>query len=134
MWSVHVSIAKTSKIGYKVNKIHSYVTFLDLLLKLNSLPAINTWTECTITNYHIHDYFPLNPLPNNKNFKLVQIQSICRQQIIPTQKLKFVLGKVEKMVGKGEDTGYQHFHLFPQCFQKLSFPEVLKSRDCVVKG
>ena len=28
--------------------------------------------------------------------------------------------------GKGENAGFQHFLLFPQCFQKLSFQEVLK--------
>ena len=38
-----------------------------------------------------------------------------------TQKLNFVLGRVENIVGKGENAGYQHFLLFPQCFQKLSF-------------
>ena len=37
-----------------------------------------------------------------------------------TQKLKFVLGKVENTVGKGENAG------FPQCFQKFSFVEMLK--------
>ena len=32
-----------------------------------------------------------------------------------------VFDLVENIVGKGEDTGYQHFLLFPQCFQKASF-------------
>ena len=31
---------------------------------------------------------------------------------------KFILGKVENSVGKGENAGYQHFLLFLQCFQK----------------
>ena len=35
-----------------------------------------------------------------------------------TQKLKFALGRVENIVGKGENAGYQHFLLFPQYFQK----------------
>ena len=43
--------------------------------------------------------------------------------MIVTEKLKFTLGRTENIVGKGE---YQHFLLFPQCFQKLSFPELLK--------
>ena len=42
------------------------------------------------------------------------------------EKLKFALGWVENIEGKGENAGYQHFLLFPQCFQKLSFPGVLK--------
>ena len=48
-----------------------------------------------------------------------------------TQKLKFTLGGVENIVGKGENAGYQHFLLFPQCFQKASFSGSLKSLDCV---
>ena len=40
--------------------------------------------------------------------------------------MKFVLGRVENIVGKGENAGNQHFLLFSQCFLELSFPEVLK--------
>ena len=32
-----------------------------------------------------------------------------------------VLDMVENIVGKGENAGYQHFLLFPQSFQKVSF-------------
>ena len=32
-----------------------------------------------------------------------------------------VSDRVENMVGKGENAGYQHFLLFPQCFQKALF-------------
>ena len=31
---------------------------------------------------------------------------------------KCVLDKIENIVGKEENAGYQHFLLFPQCFQK----------------
>ena len=39
------------------------------------------------------------------------------------EKLEICLGRVEmeNLVGKGENAGYQHFLLFPQCFQKASF-------------
>ena len=47
------------------------------------------------------------------------------------KKLKFVLGQVENIVGKGENAGYQHFLLFPQCFQKLSVFRVVEGQDCV---
>ena len=50
-----------------------------------------------------------------------------------TQKINFVLGKVENLVGKGEND-YQHFLLFLQCFQKLSFLMVIKSQDYAVKS
>ena len=40
------------------------------------------------------------------------------------EKLKFVFGRVEKIVGKGENAGYQHFLLFPSCFEKASLLEL----------
>ena len=43
-----------------------------------------------------------------------------------TKKLKFVSGMEENIVGKGENAGNQHFLLFPQCFQKAYFIDVLK--------
>ena len=44
-----------------------------------------------------------------------------------TQKLKTVFERVENIVGKGENAGYHHFHLFPQCFQKVSFTGPIKA-------
>ena len=71
-----------------------------------------------------------------------------------SEKLKFVLERVENIVGKGENAGYQHFILFLQCFlvgkgenagyqhfllflqyfEKATFSKVIKTRDCVVKS
>ena len=48
--------------------------------------------------------------------------------------MKFVFGRVENIVGKGENAEYQHFLLFPQMFSKAFFSRGVKSRDCVVKG
>ena len=42
--------------------------------------------------------------------------------------IEFVLDMVGNIVGKGENAGYQHFLLFPQCFQKDPFLEVFKVR------
>ena len=36
---------------------------------------------------------------------------------------------VENIVGKGENAGYQHFVLFPQCFQKPSW--YIETQNCV---
>ena len=66
-------------------------------------------------------------------FQIVKIQSICIRQIKVTQKLKFVLGKVENIVGKGENAGYQHFPVF-LAFSKAFFSLGVKSWDCVVMG
>ena len=37
----------------------------------------------------------------------------------------FVFERVENIVGKKENAGYQHFLLFLQCFQKASYPGLL---------
>ena len=42
------------------------------------------------------------------------------------KKSKFALRQVENIAGKEENAGYQHFLLFPQCFQKPSFSRSLK--------
>ena len=41
-----------------------------------------------------------------------------------------VFDKEENNVGKGENAGYQHFLLFPQCFETASFPDT--SKDVIV--
>ena len=38
-----------------------------------------------------------------------------------------VLDSLENIVVKGENAGYQHFLLFPQCFQKCIISESFKS-------
>ena len=40
--------------------------------------------------------------------------------------LNFVFGRLENIVGKGENVDYQHFLPFPQCFLKASFSRLLK--------
>ena len=42
--------------------------------------------------------------------------------------MEFVFDSVQKTVGKGENTGDQHFLLFPLCFQKASTSGLLKVR------
>ena len=78
--------------------------------------------------------YVLNSLPNNKIFRLVQVEAFADNKIKVTQKLKFVLGWVEDILGKGENAGNQHFLLFPKCFQKppssgSSKVEIVRKRD-----
>ena len=57
-----------------------------------------------------------------QNFQLVQIESICRRQNNCDSSIEyFFLAWRENIMGKGENAGYQHFLLFPQCFQKASY-------------
>ena len=43
-----------------------------------------------------------------------------------TQKLKFGRGRIENILGKGENAGYQHFFPFPKMVSKASFLRVVK--------
>ena len=61
-----------------------------------------------------------------QNFGPVQIKSTCRGQ--NKCHLKFALRRVENIVGKGQNAGYQHFLLFSQFFQKATFLSSLKIR------
>ena len=61
-----------------------------------------------------------------QNSGLDQIDAFADDKIKVTKKLKFVMGRVENIVGKGENDSYQYFLLFRGCFQKTSFPGSLK--------
>ena len=76
----------------------------------------------------------LNSLPNNKMLDLFKLKAFADDKISVHKKLKFGLEKVENILGIGENAVHQHFHLFPQCFQKASFSRSLKGRDFVVKS
>ena len=64
----------------------------------------------------------LNSLPNDKKLNRSKFTAFAdNNKIYVNKKLKFVVGSVENIKGKGENAGYQHFLLFLQCFQK-AFP------------
>ena len=69
-------------------------------------------------------------LPNSKLVNQSILKALCRQQNKCDEKQKFVVRTVENFVGKGENADYQHFLLFPQCFQKVSLSGSLKSGLC----
>ena len=68
----------------------------------------------------------INSLPNDKILALTMFKAfaddkirVADDKIRVTQKLKFELGSVENIVGKGENDSNQHFLPFPQCFLKF---------------
>ena len=60
-------------------------------------------------------------MPNNKTVDWSKLTAFADVKINLTENLKFVMGRVENIVEKGENAGYQHFLLFPQYFQKASY-------------
>ena len=79
-------------------------------------------------------FIVINSLPNDKFLDRSKLKAVADDKSNVAEKLKIVLGRVENIEGKGENAGYQHFLLFPQCFQKASLFGVVKIRDCVVKS
>ena len=71
-------------------------------------------------------FFCINSLPNNKFLDWSNFKAYADDKINVTETLKFVLGRVENIVEKGENAGYQHFLLFTHCFQKDPFSRLLK--------
>ena len=69
-------------------------------------------------------------LPNDKILDQSNLTDIADDTINATYITNFALGRVENIVGKGENAGYQHFLLFPQCFQKAPLSGRYKSGLC----
>ena len=67
-----------------------------------------------------------NPFPNGKLLDWSKLKAFADDKINVTEKLKFVLGTGENIVGKAENAGYQHFLPFPQCFQKAFYTRSFK--------
>ena len=62
-----------------------------------------------------------NSLPHNKNKDLFKLKAFADDNFNVAQMIKFFFERKVNIVGKGENAGYQHFLLFPQCFLTLSF-------------
>ena len=58
----------------------------------------------------------INSPLNDKNLDWSKLNASADNKMNVTEKLKFVLKRLENIVGKGENAGYQYFLLFPQCF------------------
>ena len=76
----------------------------------------------------------INSLPNDKCLHWSKFKAFADDEKKKVGlKLKTVHGRLENIIGKGENAGNQHFLLFPQCFQKSFSLGVVKSRDSAVK-
>ena len=68
----------------------------------------------------------LIPLPNDKIFYVTKLKAFADDKLNFVKMTISLSDRVENTVGKGENAGYQHFLLFPQCFTKPSSLESLK--------
>ena len=62
-----------------------------------------------------------NSLPNDKLLDWSKLKAFANDKFKVAEIMIYIFDTVENIVGKGENAGYKHFPLFPQCFQKASF-------------
>ena len=62
----------------------------------------------------------LNSLRNDKILNLSKLKALADDKINVAKMIIYVFDRAENIVEKGENAGYQHFLLFPQCFHKAT--------------
>ena len=67
----------------------------------------------------------INSSPNDKISDWSKSKTFANEKLNLTERLNLFGGRLENIVGKGENAGHQHFFLFQQCFQKASFGGLL---------
>ena len=76
-----------------------------------------------------------NTFPNNRTLDETKFKVFADNKLNFANMTISLFDRVENTVGKGENTGYQHFLLFSQCFPKSSSLGSLKvGINCVVKS
>ena len=76
----------------------------------------------------------INSLPKCKILDQSKLKAFTDDNSKVIHMAKFVLDKMENIVGKEKNAGYQHFLLFPTMLSKGFFFRVVKNRDFVVKS
>ena len=66
-------------------------------------------------------WYRINSSSNDKILDWSKLKELADDKISITEKEKFGLKQIENIMGKGENAGYQHFLLFPLCFQRAYF-------------
>ena len=64
--------------------------------------------------------FSVNSLPNNNLLDCTEFNVFADDKFKVAKILITAFDRIENIVGKIENAGYQHFLLFPQFFQKAS--------------
>ena len=74
-----------------------------------------------------------NSLPKDNILDVTKLKAFADDRINEAKMVICVFNRIENIVGKEENAGYQHFS-FSLMLSKGSFLGVVKSRDCVVKS
>ena len=69
---------------------------------------------------------------NNETLAQSKLKAFANDIINVSEKMKFVFGRVENILGKRRKCWLPAFSPFPKMFSETVFPGVVKSVDCVV--
>ena len=61
-----------------------------------------------------HSRIRINSLPNDTILDVTKLKAFADDKINIAQMMVSVFDRIENIVGKGENAGYQYFLLFPQ--------------------
>ena len=82
----------------------------------------NVGYNSTVLTINVYTYVPcsgkkgLNPSPDDRILNGSSLRVFADDKMYAIKNIKFVYHRMENIVGKGENAGYQHFLLFPKCF------------------
>ena len=122
---MHISCCHTSVCTYFRNMLYFLLSHVRLhTLQKHIIFLVQIIMQNTSLVQEIRE--TINPLPNDKILDRSKLKAFPDDKINVTKHLKFGMGRVENIVGNGENAGYQHFLLLSQCFQKAIFLGLLK--------
>ena len=75
----------------------------------------------------------LNSSPDDAILGLPTLRAFADDKLNVTQNVEVIFHRIENILGKEENAGYQHFLLFLQCFKSL-FPPVRQKLPLCGKG
>ena len=133
----NLSFVETGGIKKSVMPItlyHTISSFNDLRKK----PLKHCWKQEKLSgrvfSFLVTTCSTYQPFTKRWNLRLLEIESICRQQNKCHCKIKICFGKGRKHCGKRRKCWLPAFSPFFTMFSKAFFFRVVKSRDCVVKS
>ena len=91
--------------------------------------SINITRKCKLSEVYCKQKclrLVFNSLPNDKFLDRTKLKAFADDKFNVAKMTISVCGRLENIVGKEENAGYQHFLLFPHCFPKPSSLGLLK--------
>ena len=93
-------------------------------MKTSTLAVLTQFDPCSVRCVRF------NSLPDGKILDWSNLKAFADDNINVAEMMISLSDRIENIVGKGENAGYQHFLLFPQCFPNTFFPQCFPNTFC----